>query len=385
MTHHRLTDADSSRQAPLRVVTYTDAAGIGGAEISLGHLISTVSSHIQITIVGTSAKVVASINKHRPGSTSVVLPHQGILGYLEHIKIFQQIRPHLIHFNCCTPWANNLGLTTALLTSTAKIVRVDQLPLRTTNMSILWRNRALCLRVDAHVAVGQASARRMEDFYALGRDSVISIPNGVPDRGIPVMQNNLSLDSKNGIVVGSIGRLDAMKGHDILLRAVAQVEGIRAVILGEGAQRAALEQLAVELGVHDRVDLPGWITDPFTYLAKFDVVALPSRSEGFPLAMVEAMLAARPVVAARVGSIPEAIIPGKTGILIEKENVAELAVALQQLRDQPQYRLQLGQQARASAVEHWTAEVMGAKYEQLWYRLASAPSQPRIRVPSPRD
>lgn len=367
----------------LHVVVYTDAAGIGGAEISLGNLIASVSSDIRVTVVGTSKKVVEAISHYRSQTNHFVLPEHGISCWLAHLSTFQQLRPDILHFNCCTPWANTIGLTTALLSSKAKIVRVDQLPLRTTGLATLWRCRALSLRVDAHVAVGQASAYRMEDFYALGRNSVISIPNGVPDRGIPVGQHRSNKSTE--MIVGSIGRLDAMKGHDILLRAIAQVEGVRAVILGDGGQRADLEQLAAELDIRDRVDFLGWIDDPFTYLAQFDVVAMPSRSEGFPLAMVEAMLAARPVVAAQVGSISEAIISGETGILVRKENVTDLANALQQLRDQPQYRFQLGQQARAAAVSQWTAKTMAAKYEQLWYGLMNVAPRPRLRVPRPRD
>lgn len=145
------------------------------------------------------------------------------------------------------------------------------------------------------------------------------------------------------LVVGSIGRLDAMKGHDVLLRAIAQVEGTQAVILGEGEQRQALEQLAINLGISDRVNLLGWVDHPRAYLSAFDIVALPSRSEGFPLAIVEAMLAARPVVATRVGSVAEAVIDNETGLLVEKDDVQGLALAMQRLVDDPILRDRLGQ------------------------------------------
>lgn len=159
------------------------------------------------------------------------------------------------------------------------------MPLRTADTLTLWRTRELSLRVDAHVAVGEASARRMEDFYALGRGSVLCIPNCVPDLTSEPQPPPVRPDGQ--MVVGSVKRLDAMKAHDVLLRAIASVEGIRVVILGEGAQRQALLQLASDLGVSDRVTLPGWIDNPRAHLS-FDVMALPSRSEGFPLTVVEA-------------------------------------------------------------------------------------------------
>jgi glycosyltransferase involved in cell wall biosynthesis len=365
---------------PLQVIVYTDSAGIGGAEMSLGHLVANARDDIHLTVVGVSHLVVNTIADRRPQSNRIVLPESGIRSLIQHYRTFQQLRPDIIHLNLCTPWAGAIGLTAALLVPQARVVRVDQLPLRTTDAWTLWRTRMLCLRVDAHVAVGNASARRMEDFYALGRDSVISIPNGVPDeptppspRGAPVM------------TVGSIGRLDAMKGHDILLRAIAQLENARAIILGEGDYRSTLETLVQQLGISDRVELPGWVDNPRAHLARFDVIAMPSRSEGFPLAMVEAMLASRAVVATRVGSVPEAIVDQQTGILVEKNDVTGFVNALRDLRDNPQQRQQLGQQARAFAVSQFTAAAMTKRYEQLWYHLRSSPPAARLRVARPKD
>lgn len=367
---------------PLHVVVYTDSAGIGGAEISLRHLVATAVKEIQITVAGVSQTVVETIRADRP-SASILLPAQGMRSWFAHRRTFQRLQPDIIHLNLCTPWAGAIGLSAALSIPSARVVRVDQLPLRTTDAVPLWRTRALCLRVDAHVAVGQASAQRMEDFYALGRNSVISIPNGVPDLTEPPQP---PLDRPDGqLVVGSIGRLDAMKAHEILVKAMARVAGVQVVILGEGDQRSALEQLAADLGVADRLTLKGWVDDPRSYLSQFDVIALPSRSEGFPLAMVEAMLAARPVIATRVGSIPEAILDRQTGLLIEKNDVDGLAQALQTLRDDPIQRLHLGKQAREMAVAHFTVEAMTRQYEHLWQQIVTRPQTPRLQVARPKD
>ncbi|HEY9619676.1 MAG TPA: glycosyltransferase family 4 protein [Crinalium sp.] len=367
----------------LRVIAYTDSPGVGGAEISLGHLVAHASKEIDITIIGVSPEVVNAIANRRPQAPRILLSDGNASSWLEHWWTFRRLKPDIIHINLCTPWAGAIGLSAALAQPHARVVRVDQLPLRTTDAIDLWRTRALSLRVDAHVAVGEASARRMEDFYALGRNSVLSIPNGVPDRA-----DNPPpfLTSRDGtLTVGSIGRLDAMKAHDVLLRAIAQVDRVHAIILGDGNQRTALEQMAEELGIRDRLHLPGWVDEPHTYFPKFDIVAMPSRSEGFPLAVVEAMLAARPVIATRVGSMPEAVIDGETGMLIEKNDVAGLAHALRRLRDDVQLRCQLGRQARERAIAHYTAEAMTQQYEQLWKHLLQTPQSPRLRVPRPRD
>ncbi len=365
---------------PLRVVTYTDAAGIGGAEISLGHLVAAVSGDIEVMVLGISQQVVNRIAAGRPQALRLVLPTTGPQTVIAHLTTLLKLRPDVVHVNLCTPWAGAIGLAAALMLPGLRVVRVDQLPLRTTEALKLWRTRALCLRVDAHVAVGKASARQMEDFYALGRNTVLSVPNCVPDIEAPApLANRLP----GQLVVGSVGRLDRMKGHDILLRAIAQVDGVQVTILGEGEQRTVLEQLAAELGVSERLNLPGWIDQPRVYLSGFDAVVMPSRSEGFPLAIVEAMLAARPVVATQVGSIPEAVTDGKTGLLINKDDVDSLAAALRRLRDEPSLRAHLGQNGREVARNRFTVQHMAADYEQIWHQVIALPQAPRLYVPCP--
>ncbi len=367
----------------MRVVAYTDAAGVGGAEISLGHLVAQVSSAVDLTVIGVSQAVVNLIASQRFPVARIILPSRGINAWRAHLTTLHQLQPEVVHVNLCTPWAGAMGLMAALTLPQARVVRVDQLPLRTTDAIALWRSRALCLRVDAHVAVGQASAKQMEDFYALGRHTVLSVPNGVPDR---IVKDTPAMLRKNGeLMVGSVGRLNAMKGHDILLRAIAQIDQVRVVILGEGDQRQVLEQLAIDLGIRDRVELPGWIDDPGTYLPAFDIVVMPSRSEGFPLAIVEAMLAARPVVATRVGSVAEAVIDNETGILVEKDDVKGLIAALHRLIVDPALRDRLGQRAREVAIAHFTTEQMAKRYEQIWQNVLAEPQTSRLCVPRPRD
>lgn len=373
----------SGKDRSLRVVVYTDAAGIGGAEISLGHLVASVSEDIEIIVLGVSELVVKAIASRRPQAVTKILPAKGTVSIMAHLAALHQLHPDVVHCNLCTPWACATGLTAALTLPHARTIRVDQLPLRTTDALTLWRTRALSLRVDAHVAVGEASAGRMEDFYALGRGTVLSIPNCVPDVTAEPQPPPVRPDGQ--MVVGSVGRLDAMKAHDLLLRAIASVEGVKVVILGEGAQRQALLQLASDLGVSDRVTLPGWIENPRAHLSEFDVMALPSRSEGFPLTVVEAMLAARPIVATRVGSVAEAVIDGETGLLVEKDNVAGLAAALRRLRDDPALRIRAGERGREVAVARFTVEHMAKSYESLWHQVVSAPHAPWFRVKRPRD
>jgi glycosyltransferase involved in cell wall biosynthesis len=220
----------------------------------------------------------------------------------------------------------------------------------------------------------------MEDWYALGRGSAESVPNCVPDVALPPPPPR-----RDGrLVIGSVGRLDAMKAHDVLLRALARLDGARLVVVGEGAGRPGLEKLAAELGVADRVELPGWADAPAEELVGFDVFCLPSRSEGFPLSVVEAMLAGLPVVATRVGSVAELVADGRTGLVVERDDVDGLTAALARLRDDAGLRARLGAAGRERARARYTVEHMARAYERLWARVVATPRTPRLRPPAPR-
>lgn len=82
----------------LRVVTYTDAAGIGGAEISLGHLVATLSDDIDVTVLGTSQVVVNAIANHRPQAARLVLPASGVQSRIAHIRALHHLHPDIAHF-----------------------------------------------------------------------------------------------------------------------------------------------------------------------------------------------------------------------------------------------------------------------------------------------
>lgn len=359
----------------MRVVVCTDSVGVGGAEISLANLAAAVDPSVQIHVLGVNEAVVARVAAGRPGTPATVAPAH------RHPAVLARLRPDVVHANLAVPWAAATDLAAALALPRARVVAVQQLPLRTVHLGAWLRTRALLRRLDAHVAVGEASARRMEDFYALGRGSVVSVPNCVPDVALPP---RTARPPGAPLVVGSLGRLDAVKGYDLLIRALARLPGVQAVVVGEGAARPALEALARELGVVDRIALPGWSDQPSATLPTFDVFCLPSRSEGFPLSIVEAMLAELPVVATRVGSVAELVADGSSGLVVERDDLDGLVDALARLRDDAPLRSRFGVAGRKRALASFTVEQMATAYQELWERLLASPRTSRLRPPAPR-
>jgi glycosyltransferase involved in cell wall biosynthesis len=141
------------------------------------------------------------------------------------------------------------------------------------------------------------------------------------------------------------------------------------VLVGEGSEGPMLEKLAESVGVADRVVWQGWTEDARSHLGSFDVFALPSRFEGFPLALLEALLARSAVVAADVGSVAEAIHDGETGLLVPAEDPQALAGAIRRLLESPELRQRLGEQGRQLVLERFTADHMTRAFERLYLEL----------------
>lgn len=359
--------------SPLHLVAYTDARGRGGAEHSLGHLLAALPAEVVVDVVGVDRGIVDWLAGRRAGAEAHV-----VAGLSATAGLLHRLAPDVVHVNRPAPWECATGLLAALAVPGARVTVVDQLPLRTVALPVLLRTRALTLRADAAVAVGEASARRVEDFFALGRGSVRSVPNLVPD---PYPAGPVRPPHDGPLRLVAVGRLDAVKGHDVLLRALTEVPGAALTVVGEGGRRPALEKQVADLGLADRVVLPGWSEDVAAELLRADVLVLPSRTEGWPLTVVEGMLAGLPVVATPVGSVPEAVQDGRTGLLVPRDDPAALAAALRRLRDEPVLRARLGAAGRALAAATMTADRMGAQWLDLWEQLRSLPRAPRLRPP----
>ncbi|MEO5679964.1 MAG: glycosyltransferase [Acidimicrobiales bacterium] len=129
-------------------------------------------------------------------------------------------------------------------------------------------------------------------------------------------------------LVGAVGRLVPIKDLATLVRAVARLDSVHLALIGDGEQRGQLEALVASLGLAGRVHLPGWADDVAAWVADLDVVALTSRNEGTPVALIEALAAGRPVVATSVGGVPFVVRDGITGWLVPPGDPAAVADAL---------------------------------------------------------
>ena len=351
-----------------RVAVYTDAVEIGGAEISAGHLVTYLPPELGVTVVGVDADVVARVARGRPeAAVEVVTPPRGptdVASLSAHARTLRRLAPDVLHLNLPSPWACQHALVAAAAVPHARVVAVYQLCVPPFNRRQWWLKRLTSYRVSAHVAVGVAAAREVEAAVGLRRGTVRTVYNAVPDR--PPRRPRRARDVAT---VVAVGRLESQKGFDVLLDAFACLPEGRLLLVGDGSERAALEQQVALLGLDHRVRLTGWIEDSRALLDEADVFALPSRLEGFPLVVVEAMLAGLPVVAADVGSVREAVVAGATGVLVKPGDAAGLAAALQRLLGDQAERARLGRAARERALERFVADRMAKAYVDLYREL----------------
>jgi glycosyltransferase involved in cell wall biosynthesis len=173
-------------------------------------------------------------------------------------------------------------------------------------------------------------------------------------------------------LVTLVGRLAPQKGIDDFLTAAQEVRAAqptaRFLVVGSGPQRAALESLRAELGLAEAVTFIGYQENVATILATSDVVALPSRAEGFPVVLIEAMAMARPVVASCVGGVPDLVRHGETGLLVPPNVPARLARGMLRLLENPDLAARLGEAGRQHVTRHCSPDRAARRLVSI-YRL----------------
>ena len=204
------------------------------------------------------------------------------------------------------------------------------------------------------------------------QDRVRIVENGIDiesfSRGQPILKNLPKF--KNRKIVGFVGRLVREKGLTFLLEAaksiVAMDSNVTFVLAGDGPDQDYLGQLVKEYGLEDEIVFLGPLSElPDTY-ASFDIFVLPSLNEGMPMAVLEAMASGRPVVATRIGAVPQLLQDGESGLLVSPGDATQLAAAIRRLLDSPALRQKLGAQGHQRVCEHFSAEAMAEKYLEIY-------------------
>lgn len=222
--------------------------------------------------------------------------------------------------------------------------------------------------IDVFTCVSPDIAVAVTRWGTVPKHKVRVIPNGIvlvpPTRGRLDMRKQLGIAAE-AFVIGSVGRLNEVKRQDLLLHAVSQ-SGTNATVLlvGDGPEQASLERLAEALKL--RVIFAGYQPLPIDYLEAMDVFTLTSRSEGFPVSLLEAWSVKLPVVVSNVGGLPAIIRNGETGVLIPPADAPAFAHAFRQLHREPTLRTKLGAAGHSELLRKYTMDRMLEAYRTLY-------------------
>jgi glycosyltransferase involved in cell wall biosynthesis len=235
---------------------------------------------------------------------------------------------------------------------------------------------------DVFVAVSRDDQRKMIEIEGVEPKKILHVPNGI---AAPPPPSGADVRAELGIpagapLIGTVSVLRPQKALDVFIRASAQLLGERpdlwVILSGDGPLKDELTELVHSLGVQDRLLMLGYRSDVPDVLATLDVAVQSSAFEGSPLAVMEFMESARPIVATRVGGVPDLIEDGVNGLLVDPGDEAGLAAAIRRLLDDPEAARRMGEAARERRRSEFTVDVMVRRFESLYERLMAGAGPP---------
>ena len=296
----------------------------------------------------------------------------GIRGLLRLVSLVREFRPDVIHGYLFGP-----NLFAALA---GRLCRVPVVCVAKRNVDAFESPR--------QVAVQRLAHRLATHVTAVSREvAASSVALGIPASRVTVIENGVDVSRFDGVtrrdalaglenvpedapLLGSVGCLAPRKDYGTLLAALENLaerrHEFRCAIAGDGPDRAALEAQVAQRGLAGRVLFLGERGDVDRLLPGFDVFTLSSREEGIPNALLEAMAAARPCVATRVGGNAEVLEDGRTGWLVPPQDPGALAAALEEALSRPDEAARRGAAARRAMVEERSIDAMVRRHEAFY-------------------
>jgi sugar transferase (PEP-CTERM/EpsH1 system associated) len=241
-----------------------------------------------------------------------------------------------------------------------------------------WLGRLAGRSAARFFCVSADIAAAAEAYRIVPRRKLHVVPNGIDthrfrDRGDRNLVRTALGIPPGAPLIGTVGRLCEVKRHDLLIRAFRQVHArladARLLLVGDGPWMGRLRELVAGLGLTDRVHFAGYQPQPAPCLQAMDVFALTSQSEGMPLVVLEAWAAGVPVVATRVGGLPELIDDGRTGILIDFGDEDAVAQAVCRLIGDPVLAGCLGEAGRDRVESRFSFRRMADEYHRQYNEL----------------
>ena len=367
-----------------RILLLVTLSGVGGAQTYVAALVPALAERFDVVVAAQGEGPLRDAVRDA-GARYVALRHvrravgpRDALGLLELMALMRRERPAVLHAN-----SSKAGILGRLAAALSRVpVRVFTahgwaFGARGGPSSALYRWADRLARPLTTAVVCVSESERTVGLAARTCDPARTcvIHNGVALDGVAPA----ALDGAPPVLV-SVGRLAAPKDPLTLVTALASLPpgSFRAVLVGGGPEHAAVAAAVRRAGLDGVVALLGDRDDVPALLAAGDLFVLASRSEGFPMSVLEAMAAGLPVIASAVGGVPEAVLDGETGMLVPPGDAGALAGAIVRLLADGRLRREMGSAGRARAAAHFGLERFAAQHVQVYERaLAEAPKRRR--------
>jgi glycosyltransferase involved in cell wall biosynthesis len=304
-------------------------------------------------------------------------------------RLLRRERPEVFHAHMSSPVACKWGLAAAVAARVPAVLGTVQVGgYEPPDRSAYLQLRALARGVDRYLAVSREIASELVERLGWPAAKIEVVYNAVDLARIDVdapsgLREELG-GGRQGPLILTPARLDAQKGHRTLFEAIPQVPDATFVLAGEGPEREALEALAAQLGIADRVHFLGRREDVPELLAACDVFALPSLYEGSSLAVLEAMAARIPIVSSAIGGTEELIEDGRSGLLVAPGDSEALAAALRRVLGDPGLRKSLATHARERVEAGLTREATASQVTGVYRELLGEPPSAERPLPEAR-
>jgi len=311
-------------------------------------------------------------------------------------SLMRKERPHVVHTH--TAKAGLLGRIAAWAAGVPVIVHTFHGhvlhgyygPVK--NQLLRWVERLLALAADRLVTVSEQVKSDLVGYGIAKAEKISVLPLGFDLepfltsnqlRGEFRREQGLSDSHK---LIGIVGRIFPIKNHELFLASAARIAKLeplaRFIIVGDGVLRPTLEKQANDLAIADRVVFTGWRRDLPRICADLDVLVVSSDNEGTPVSAIEAMAASCPVVATRVGGLPDLIDDHKTGRLVPPRDADALASAVNDLLQNPAAALAIGSKARQSVRQRFTVQRLLGDVDELYTQLLV---EKAVNIPVPGE
>ena len=378
----RVGSVSRSRTPGLRVLHLIDHMGAGGAQRIVLDLAESRGAGIEMAIASLRShclpEAASRMDQAGVSYTALQLTRRNPLGISRLWRLIRRWQPDIVHSHLEV--SNTLSVIASLFEGDTRPCLVNHLhndPCLQHSAAYRLAGWLLAPHFDAHIVPTRTIAISVEKAFGKRHQSLEIIPNGIDPAWLEKGPTRRTAALRDGAkrVIGTIGRLVPQKSTRTLLQAtpklLAAEPSTRIIVVGDGPLMPELKAEASELGIEKSVSFLGYSGDLVSIYSALDVFVLPSRYEGFPISLLEAMAMGTPVVATNIIGNTDALENGKNGLLVPYDSPEDLASAILQLLSDDILRNALCENARKYVRECCTRDIFAARVESLYARLCA--------------